>query len=212
MRTTGTVRAWHHEEGWGVVDSPDTPGGCWVHFSAIEIPGYKRLEPGAQVVMLVEEGSQDGFDFRALDVWPGGVSAAYESGLTLQLDGPPSPVRVFRPADLSSADPTPGMDRQRAFQLPLLWAGQVETAPGVVSGWHHHDRNESSLYVVRGVLRFEFEGHEGWIDAGPGDFVHVPPYTVHRETNPLDEPSLAVIARVGGGTPTVNVEPPAGRA
>jgi uncharacterized RmlC-like cupin family protein len=100
------------------------------------------------------------------------------------------------------------MDRQRAFELPLLWAGQVETAPGVVSGWHHHDRNESSLYVVRGVLRFEFEGHEGYLDAVAGDFVHVPGWTVHRESNPGGEPSLAVIARVGGGVPTVNVEHP----
>jgi uncharacterized RmlC-like cupin family protein len=120
----------------------------------------------------------------------------------------PGPVRVLTPADLVAADPTPGMDRQRAFELPLLWAGQVETAPGVVSGWHHHDRNESSLYVVRGVLRFEFEGYEGYLDAQAGDFVHVPAWTVHRETNPTDEPSLAVIARVGGGIPTVNVRSP----
>ena len=56
-----------------------------------------------------------------------------------------------------------------------------------------------------GVLRLEFEGHEGYLDAGPGDFVHVPAYTVHRESNPAGEPSLAVIARVGGGIPTVNV-------
>jgi uncharacterized RmlC-like cupin family protein len=118
----------------------------------------------------------------------------------------PRPLRVLGPADLVSGDPTPGMDRQRAFELPMLWAGQVETAPGVVSGWHHHDRNESSLYVVRGVLRFEFEGHEGWLDAVAGDFVHVPAWTVHRESNPSGEPSLAVIARVGGGVPTVNVE------
>ena len=104
------------------------------------------------------------------------------------------------------------MDRERAFELPLLWSGQVTTAPGAVSGWHHHDLNESSLYVVRGILRLEFEGYEGWIDAGPGDFVHVPSYTVHRESNPTGEPSLAVIARVGGGTPTVNVDPPAGRS
>jgi uncharacterized RmlC-like cupin family protein len=40
--------------------------------------------------------------------------------------------------------------------------------------------------------------------------VHVPSFTVHRESNPTDEPSLAVIARVGGSIPTVNVdEPPA---
>ena len=121
----------------------------------------------------------------------------------------PRPVRVYTPADLVGADPTPGMDRSRAFELPLLWAGQVVTAPGAVSGWHHHDRNESSLYVVRGVLRLEFEGYDGHLDAGPGDFVHVPAWTVHRESNPTGEPSLAVIARVGGGVPTVNVGAPA---
>ena len=121
----------------------------------------------------------------------------------------PRPVRVYTPADLEAADPTLGMQRALAFELPLLWAGQVETEPGAVSGWHHHERNESSLYVVRGVLRLEFEGHEGYLDAGPGDFVHVPAWTVHRESNPSGEPSLAVIARVGGGVPTVNVDGPA---
>ena len=113
---------------------------------------------------------------------------------------------MIGPADLVAADPTAGMKRELAFELPLLWAGQVETAPGAVSGWHHHDRNESSLYVVRGVLRLEFEGHEGYLDAVAGDFVHVP--ALHRPPGeqPGRQPSLAVIARVGGGVPTVNVE------
>ncbi len=100
------------------------------------------------------------------------------------------------------------MERSRAFEVPLLWAGRVVTAPGAVSGWHHHDRNQSSLYVVSGILRLEFEGDEGYLDAGPGDFVHVPAFTVHRESNPTDEPSVAVIARAGGGIPTVNVDAP----
>src|SRR4051812_5192512 len=113
------------------------------------------------------------------------------------------PVRVVRAGELTSADPTPGMERKNAFEVPGLWAGQVETAPGAVSGWHHHDSNESSLYVVAGVLRLEFEGYDGHVDAGPGDFVHVPAHTVHRESNPTDEPSLAVIARAGDGIPTV---------
>jgi len=120
------------------------------------------------------------------------------------------PVRVIRQGDLVAADPTPGMLRKRAFEVPTLWAGRVETAPGSASAWHHHDRNETSLYVVSGVLRLEFEGGEGYLDAAAGDFVHVPAFTVHRESNPTDEPSVAVIARAGGGTPTVNVDPPAG--
>jgi uncharacterized RmlC-like cupin family protein len=102
------------------------------------------------------------------------------------------------------------MHRRRAFEAPTMWAGLVETAPGAVSGWHHHDRNVTSLYVVSGVLRLEFEGGEGALDATAGDFVHVPAFTVHRESNPTDTTSVAVIARAGGGVPTVNVEPPEG--
>jgi uncharacterized RmlC-like cupin family protein len=116
------------------------------------------------------------------------------------------PVRVFRRNELVAADPTPGMRRERAFELPILWAGQVATEPGAISGWHHHDKNETSLYVVSGILRLEFEGYDGYLDAEAGDFIHVPAYTVHRESNPTGEPSLAVIARAGGGIPTVNVE------
>ena len=118
----------------------------------------------------------------------------------------PRPVRVVRAADLQEADPTAGMQRARAFEVPGLWSGTVVTAPGAVSGWHHHDSNVSSLYVVRGVLRLECEGVEGYVDAHPGDHVEVPARTVHRESNPGDVPSLAVIARAGDGVPTVNVE------
>lgn len=216
----GTAREWHDEEGWGVLDSPATPGGCWAHASDVRMAGYRALDPGAEVFFEFEEAVQDGFAFRATAVWPPGVepgspdlhsirvegsSDAFASGLVIELDQP-APVRVFRGRDLVSADPTPGMDRRLAFELPRLWSGLVETAPGITSGWHHHDRNDSSLYVVSGILRFEFEGHAEPLDAVAGDFVHVPPYTVHRESNPTDEPSVAVIARVGGGIPTVNVD------
>ena len=128
-----------------------------------------------------------------------------------QTDRVPEPVRVLKPTDLVEADPTTGMRRLRAFEVPLLWAGKVETAPGAVSGWHHHDRNESALYILHGVLRLEFEGRDGYLDAEAGDFVHVPAFTVHRESNPTDEVSIAIIARAGGGIPTVNVAQPPDR-
>lgn len=124
------------------------------------------------------------------------------------MNQPAHPVRVVRAADLVPADPTSGMRRARAVEVPGLWAGTVVTEPGAVSGWHHHDTNVSSLYVVRGVLRLECEGVPGHVDAHPGDFVEVPAHTVHRESNPGHEPSLAVIARAGDGVPTVNVEQP----
>lgn len=113
------------------------------------------------------------------------------------------------PADrLQESDPTPGMLRRQAVGTGTMWAGAVATEPGAVSGWHHHDINETSIYVVSGVLRMEFEGHEGYVDARAGDFVHVPAHTVHRESNPTDEVSVAAIARSGGGVPTVNVDDP----
>ena len=116
------------------------------------------------------------------------------------------PVRVVKAAETVPADPTPGMAREKAFETPMLWAGRVVTAPGAVSGWHHHDGNDTSIYVVSGVMRLEFEGYDGHLDAEAGDFVHVPAHTVHRESNPSDQPSVAVLARAGGGVPTVNVD------
>ena len=120
------------------------------------------------------------------------------------------PLRVVRPDDLEPADPTPGMSRARAFEAPGLWAGIVDTAPGVASGWHHHGAHESSLYVVEGVLRLEFGPAGGQVvEAQAGDFVHVPAGVVHRESNPGEGTSRAVIARAGGpGEPTVNVDGP----
>ena len=121
------------------------------------------------------------------------------------------PLRVVRADQLQPADPTPGMHRSLAFRAPGLWSGRLETEPGATSGWHHHDVNESSLYVVSGVLRLEFEGREGYVEARAGDFVHVPAHTVHRESNPGDDVSMAVLARAGTGAPTVNVDGPTPR-
>jgi uncharacterized RmlC-like cupin family protein len=119
------------------------------------------------------------------------------------------PVRVVRADELTDADPTSGMHRRQAFTAPGLWAGVVHTEPGATSGWHHHGEHETSLYVVSGRMRLEFgPGGEHVVDAGPGDFLHVPAGTVHRESNPDDAVSTAVIARAGEGPPTVNVDGP----
>lgn len=98
MTTRGEVRVWHADEGWGVVDSPDTPGGCWAHFSAVLVAGYRALDAGALVELTYEAAEQDGYSFRAVEVWPAGQapvrehpqvwgpSAAYRSVLTLTFD------------------------------------------------------------------------------------------------------------------------------
>jgi len=53
--------------------------------------------------------------------------------------------------------------------------------PSVVSGWHHHGDYDIYGYLVSGAARFENgPGGRDAISVGPGDFIHVPPRTVHR--------------------------------
>lgn len=44
VSSIGTVRVWHGEEGWGVIDSADTPGGCWTHFGHVAVPGHEPFD------------------------------------------------------------------------------------------------------------------------------------------------------------------------
>ena len=94
--TSGVVREWHDEEGWGVLDSDETPGGCWAHFSALRLAGFRAAAVGQLVDFTFERGDQDGFDFRALDVTIEGApplepedqppGTAYLSHLTIEWD------------------------------------------------------------------------------------------------------------------------------
>jgi CspA family cold shock protein len=97
MLSEGTVREWSDDEGWGVIDSASTPGGCWAHFSMIVAEGYRSLKPDDHVAFTYEAPGQDGFDYRAVQVWPPGAepgtpqppprnepSAAYRSSLTIR--------------------------------------------------------------------------------------------------------------------------------
>jgi CspA family cold shock protein len=71
VTVTGTVRTWDAAEGWGVVDSPETPGGCWAHFSAVAVDGYRALVAGQAVALDWEQVvDQDGYRFRAVRVVP----------------------------------------------------------------------------------------------------------------------------------------------
>ena len=66
----GIVRVWRNEEGWGVIDSPETPGGCWAHFSHLAIEGYRTLTPGQSVELAWQAAVQDGYSYRAVRVVP----------------------------------------------------------------------------------------------------------------------------------------------
>ncbi|MHB1446228.1 MAG: cupin domain-containing protein [Acidimicrobiales bacterium] len=120
------------------------------------------------------------------------------------------PARLVTPADRVEADPTPGMVREEAIAAGGIWAGLVRTAPGMVSGWHHHGEHETSIYVASGRLRLESGvGGTEVVEACEGDFVHVPAGSVHREANPDGAESRLIVVRAGQGPTTVNVDGPA---
>ena len=84
---------------------------------------------------------------------------------------------------------TPGMDRKTAINFARagarkLWAGTVDIKPNAKTGAHHHGALESVIYVVRGRARMRWgEQLEFVAEAGPGDFIYVPPYVPHQEIN-----------------------------
>lgn len=96
MSITGIVRDWHDDEGWGVIDTDQTPAGCWAPFSAVAIEGYRKFSPGQSVELEWEAADQDGFAFRATRVWPSGTlpidvnrqgpPGIYSSRLTIHFD------------------------------------------------------------------------------------------------------------------------------
>ena len=117
--------------------------------------------------------------------------------------------RKVAPAQRVGSDPTAGIVGEEAIKTGRSWAGLVRTAPLMTSGWHHHGDHETTVYVLSGVCRLESgPGGKTVIEGHRGDFLLVPPQTVHRESNPSDEEGHLIVVRAGSGTPTINVEGP----
>jgi len=129
-----------------------------------------------------------------------------------RLDG----VRVVRADELDINTPqTPGMNRAAAITraragADKLWAGTVVIHPGAKTGAHHHGPVESVIYVVSGRARMRWgERLEYMAEAGPGDFIYVPPYVPHQEINALaGEPLSCVVVRSGQEPVVVNLDLP----
>ena len=123
-------------------------------------------------------------------------------------------VRVVRGDQLDSNTPqTAGMNRAAAITQTRagankLWAGTVVIHPNAKTGAHHHGDLESVIYVVSGKARMRWgEQLEFVAEAGPGDFIFVPPYVPHQEINAsTDEPLSCVLVRSGQEPVVVNLE------
>ncbi|MGH6927895.1 MAG: cupin domain-containing protein [Dongiaceae bacterium] len=108
---------------------------------------------------------------------------------------------------------TPGMSRAAAINLARvgaekLWAGTVTIHPNTKTGAHHHGDLESIIYVVRGRARMRWgERLEFVAEAGPGDFIYVPPYVPHQEINAgATEPLECILVRSGQEPVVVNLD------
>lgn len=134
------------------------------------------------------------------------------SGSKWRLNG----VRVVHGDELDVNTPqTPGMSRAAAISharagAEKLWAGTVAIHPGAKTGAHHHGALESVIYVVSGRARMRWgERLEFTAEAGPGDFIFVPPFVPHQEINASDDDSLScVVVRSGQDPVVVNLDLP----
>jgi uncharacterized RmlC-like cupin family protein len=123
-------------------------------------------------------------------------------------------VRVIRAGDVDPNTPqTAGMNRAAAIDrvragAQKLWAGTVTIHPNARTGAHHHGELESIIYVVRGRARMRWGEHlEFTAEAGPGDFIFVPPFVPHQEINAnVGEPLECVLVRSGSDPVVVNLE------
>ncbi len=123
-------------------------------------------------------------------------------------------VRVVRGDELDTNTPqTPGMTRAAAITAARggavkLWAGTVIIEPDAKTGAHHHGPVESVIYVASGRARMRWgERLEYVAEAGPGDFIYVPPYVPHQEINAEpSQPLSCVLVRSGQDPVVVNLE------
>lgn len=123
-------------------------------------------------------------------------------------------VRVVRAGELDGNTPqTPGMSRAAAINYAKvgaqkIWAGTVSIQPDAKTGAHHHGALESVIYVLRGKARMRWGDKLEFVaEAGPGDFIFVPPYVPHQEINAsTDEPLECVLVRSDQDAVVVNLD------
>src|SRR5262245_12294785 len=122
-------------------------------------------------------------------------------------------VRIVHSDQLDLNTPqTPGMTRAAAINHATagankLWAGTVTIHANAKTGAHHHGALESVIYVVNGKARTRWgENLEFVAEAGPGDFIYVPPYVPHQEINASpDQPLWCVLVRSDQEAVVVNL-------
>jgi uncharacterized RmlC-like cupin family protein len=125
------------------------------------------------------------------------------------------PLHHIKGLDLSGdTAQTTGMRRFEAISgatvgSSKLWMGRTHVSPSTASGIHHHGEAETGIYIVSGTPVFTFlnDGEMVEYKTEPGDYIFVPPWIPHQETNPdPDIEAVVVIARSTQEGIVVNVD------
>jgi len=107
---------------------------------------------------------------------------------------------------------TPGMNRAAAINLARvgaqkIWAGTVHIHANAKTGAHHHGALESVIFVLKGRARMRWGDHlEFTAEAGPGDFIFVPPYVPHQEINASSDETLECVLVRSDNEAVVNLD------
>jgi uncharacterized RmlC-like cupin family protein len=102
-------------------------------------------------------------------------------------------VRIVTPKEFDSGTAqTPGSKRLAAIPgrssfNSRMWGGLFFVEPKLQTAIHHHGKQETIVYVLEGQALIRWGEHgESEAIANPGDFIRVPPFLRHQETNPSD--------------------------
>jgi len=58
VREKGVVKWFQSDKGWGFITRANGGKDCFVHHSAIDMPGYRSLQEGDEVEFEVEQGAK----------------------------------------------------------------------------------------------------------------------------------------------------------
>jgi uncharacterized RmlC-like cupin family protein len=126
-------------------------------------------------------------------------------------------VRIVAPDEFDDKTlQTAGMYRQAAVTAASagaakIWAGVVTITPDAQTGPHHHGPLESVIYVVRGLARMRWGSELEYVaEAGPGEFIYVPPFVPHQEINASSADELFCVVMRSDQEPVVvnlDIEP-----
>ncbi|MFD9662880.1 cold shock domain-containing protein [Rhodococcus sp. NPDC059968] len=148
MTTTGVVRSWSIQEMHGIIDSDETPGGCWTLFHSVAVEGFPSLREGQQVEFEWDalDSPMHGCNFYTIRAWPSGrepyVAPPSDSPFSshLWLTFPDGTAREITEADRPPAPPR--IHAERTIGIVRTWSdeegwGVIDSDATPGGAWTH---------------------------------------------------------------------------